>query len=168
MLNMSILDIKSNITLNENDSWNNRSTTNCYAFALGLDIPEKEICENAYQPGVMASNVLNIPLNKLKKISIEERMILDFKVLKLGYEISKEKKPKTYYPCGNYWCDSWDILLFLKNHSDFHFARVNSFGELYHKVGWFYVPFKTSVENIEKQGYKLTKTYRLRNWKREI
>jgi hypothetical protein len=37
--------------LNDNvkvSKWRNTLTTNCYAYALGLDIPEKEIIDGAY------------------------------------------------------------------------------------------------------------------------
>jgi len=55
MLNMPIKEIKGLISLRE-EYWEYIFQTNCYAFALGIDIPENDICKNAFQPGVIAAN----------------------------------------------------------------------------------------------------------------
>ena len=166
MLNMPIKEIKELISLRE-EYWEYIFETNCYAFALGFDIPENDICKNAFQPGVIAANVLNIPLSEIAKLKIEDRIILDFKVLKLGYKISEIEEKQKNRTLGNYWCTSWDILLFLKD-NEFHFARVNVDGEMYHKVGYLGIPQKTSVEENEKRGYIFSKRYRLRYWEKQI
>ena len=70
--------------------WKNNFTTNCYAFALGLDIPETRICYHAYQPGVISSthhqaienrffsydNLIEGINNDLDFLNIEAREIL--------------------------------------------------------------------------------------------
>ncbi|MGM9877562.1 MAG: hypothetical protein ACI33S_02830 [Bacilli bacterium] len=164
MLNMPIKEIRELISLRE-EFWENDFETNCYAFALGLDIPENDICKNAFQPGIIAANVLNIPVSEIVKLKIEDRIILDFKVLKLGYKITETDERQNNRTLGNYWCKSWDVLLFLKE-SEFHFTRVNSDGEMYHKIGYFGIPQKTSIEENEKRGYTFSKRYRLRCWEK--
>ena len=37
------------------DFWVNTTTTNCYAYALGLDIPETNIVEGAYRLGTLGA-----------------------------------------------------------------------------------------------------------------
>ena len=59
-LNIKRCDLIQMIDLNK-VKWENKSTSNCYAFALGLDIPEKKICEAAYVPGVMSGSLINLP-----------------------------------------------------------------------------------------------------------
>lgn len=149
MLNMFIKEIKDLISLRE-EYWEYNFATNCYAFALGLDIPEDEICKMGFQPGVMASSILNIPFNKIAELKIENRVILDFKALKLGYKISELEEKQGLIFLGNYLCQSWDVLLFSKD-GYFHFVRVNTNGEMYHKIGYFGVPQKTSITEIEKK-----------------
>lgn len=46
MLEIDEKNIKSLISLKD-DGWINDFTTNYYAFALGLDIPENEICKKS-------------------------------------------------------------------------------------------------------------------------
>ncbi len=162
---LNIKEIKNLISLRE-EYWENSFTTNCYAFALGLDIPEDEICKKGFQPGVMASSILNIPFNQIAELKIENRVILDFKALKLGYKISELEDKQELIFLGNYICQSWDILLFSKDEA-FHFARVNINGEMYHKIGYFGVPQKTSISEIEKSGYSFLKRYRLRYWEKQ-
>lgn len=163
MLNMPIEEIRSNISLKE-DYWEYDFDTNCYAFALGLDIGEYDICKNAYQPGVIYINATNKPISLLKNLSIYERIQLDLKTLKIGYsEIGKNECWHKHI--GNYECIFWTILLFL-NDNEFHFARYNYDGKLYEKIGYFGFPKETSIDNIENRGYKLVKKYTLRRWER--
>lgn len=51
---MSLNEISEKIQLNPK-TWFHINTTNCYAYALGLDIKESNICEYAYQPGTISS-----------------------------------------------------------------------------------------------------------------
>ena len=164
MLNMPVKKIKESISLRE-EYWENIFETNCYAFALGLDIPENNICKNSYQPGIIASKTFNISLNELARLKIEDKMILDLRALKIGFKLSEVNTKQEYISLGNYWCNLWDVLLFL-NENDFHFARINYNGEMYHKIGYFGFPQKTSIEEIEKSGYSLSKIYRLRYWEK--
>lgn len=158
--------IKSYISL-KSDYWENILKTNCYAFALGLDVPEHEIFLSAYQLGFMAKEKFNIPLCEIKEMTYEQRLLLDLKALKIAYEVIKDDKIVGYYEVGNYVCNYWDILLFSHcSHRDFHFARRGYDGKLYHKMGYWNVPAKCSETAIEKEGYRLVRKYRLRYWER--
>lgn len=55
VLKISVDDLVDYISLTY-DYWENAMDTNCYAFALGLDIPEDEIVKNAYQLGVIGQH----------------------------------------------------------------------------------------------------------------
>ena len=166
MLNMSILDIRREMNFNY-DVYENILETNCYAYALGLDIPETKICKYAYDLGIIASHIFNIPYAKIKKLTNEERMLLDFKALKLGYKESFEQEPMKYIFKGNYYCILWDILLFTDyTDNDFHVARVDFDGELHHKLGRHITePKITCIDDIEKLGYTYERRYRLSLWK---
>ena len=70
----------------KSDYWINRKETNCYAFALGFDIPERNIMNGAYKVGVIGFTKEGIDLSKINIYSYEERLIKDLKTLKLIYE----------------------------------------------------------------------------------
>ena len=157
--------IKSLISLKE-DYWENDFNTNCYAFALGLDIPEEEICKNAYQLGFIAAKKFNISIQEVLKLSLEDRFLLDLKAIKIAYYEIDEEQSAGMYHLGNYVCHHWDISLY-SNGKDFHFMRCNYNGELYHKVGNLGGP-KKCEETIEYlTQYRLIRKYRLRYWEKE-
>ena len=89
MLKMSIKDIRKSMSY-ERDAfdWKNILKTNCFAFAMGLDIPENDICEQAYSLGKIATELEIYP----KNYTYEERFINDIKALGLSYETSNEKE----------------------------------------------------------------------------
>lgn len=80
-LKMSIKEIKQLISLRE-DYWEYNFDTNCYAFALGLDVPEEEIIKNAYKLGVIGSILQSIPTEELKKLTLEERLFFGFRCIR--------------------------------------------------------------------------------------
>lgn len=47
----------------EKETWDNVNTTNCYAYALGLDVPQIEIKKYAYEPGIISNTNTYIYLN---------------------------------------------------------------------------------------------------------
>lgn len=159
-------NIKSQISLKE-EYWEVYFGTNCYAFALGLDVPESEICKDAYELGIIGANKFNIPIKDILKLSFESRLLLDLKALKIAYkEIDKTEKAGFYY-IGNYICRHWDIILFKeKNGNSFHFVRKNYNGVLYHKIGYFAQPMKLEKDKVLKE-YEPIKKYRLRYWERD-
>lgn len=157
-------DIRSLISLMEL-YWENDFNTNCYAFAPGLDIPENEICENAYQLGFIGAKEFGLQIKEIKKLGIEERFLLDLKALKIACDETDEIHQATWQYLGNYKCRYWDVLLY-SNGENFHFARVNYDGELYHKVGYFGTPIMYKENTELLNGYSLVKKYRLRYWER--
>lgn len=157
--------IKSLISLKE-DYWENYFTTNCYAFALGLDIPEYEICEKAYQLGVIGANKFGLAIEEVFNLSLEDRFLLDLKALKIGYYEINEEQAAGWYYLGNYICSYWDVLLY-SNGKDFHFSRLNYNGESYHKIGYLGYPIKCEETREYLKKYTLVKKYRLRYWEKE-
>ena len=160
MLKMKITAIKKAMTYNKNIlDWKNIFETNCFAFAMGLDIQEDEICEAAYGLGQIAAELEIFPNN----YNYEERLDCDIKALGLSYETSDEKEfysEKIKSSSGRYF----DVLFFIENDMflpDFHFARYGKDGKLYHKRGFAFPPEVTTIEKIEEDGYKFVKRYRL-------
>lgn len=167
ILKKTIEEIKELISLKE-EYWEYYQDTNCYAFALGLDVPENEIIKNAYQLGVIGAAVYEIPIQKLKKMSFEKRLVLDLQALKISY---KEASPsdKTYSKfINNYISNYWIIALF-QNQDDFHFLRKNYNDEWYHKRGYLASPIAyddnkqiiTDIIQCSIGNYRYVKTYQL-------
>ena len=69
-LNMSIEEINMRMKFNCCSFWHNLSTTNCYAYALGIDISENDIIKRAFQPGVIGSIIFDIRPNLLLRMSL--------------------------------------------------------------------------------------------------
>lgn len=171
-LNMSVDEIKQYISLRE-EYWEYDFDTNCYAFSLGLDLPENDIIENAYQLGVMGAVIFDIPTSELRKMSYEERLFLDMKALNISceeclptesswYKIHSKNKKSSI---ERYW-----LISLFQNDNDFHFLRKNYDGIWYHKRGNFAPPInydsnKKIIINPEEciiGTYKYVKTYKLR------
>lgn len=171
-LNMEIDTLKKMISLRE-EYWEYCFNTNCYAFALGLDVPENDIVKNAYQLGVIGATIYDIPIIELKNMTYEQRLLLDLKALKI---ICKETIPteKTDWKFNykNQKMTSidhcWLIALF-DNGKDFHFMRKNYDGIWYHKRGFLAPPInydsnKKIITNPEEciiGDYRYVKTYKL-------
>ena len=153
-LNMSMDEIKNNISLIK-DTWKNYSTTNCYAFALGLDVPEEKISENAYQVGVLGAIKFGFDYIDLRIMSYEERLKLDLVALNIelkevGPDFDQVIKP--YYSGGKkiYSEYNWPIALF-ESDNNVHFLRKKSDGIWYHKYG-----YGSFVMNIDRKGKIIT------------
>lgn len=117
--------------------WFNKGTTNCYAYALGLDIPELKICYHAYQPGVISQN---FDLNNSELFSYETLINCinsDLDCLNI--------KAREIDPNEDIANDEWKISLFISNIvlnspnliSDFHFLRNISENVWLHKFGYY-------------------------------
>ena len=135
-LNIKRCDLIQMIDLNK-VKWENKSTSNCYAFALGLDIPEKKICEAAYVPGVMSGSLINLPAKysfTLDELIRSLESDFDFLGIQYRENVSKEELEE----------GEWLIALYVSylfSHrkdrlSDYHFIRLLSDGIWYHKNGF--------------------------------
>ncbi len=147
---MKINELNEHISLTT-DLWNNEVSTNCYAFALGLDIPEKEITKDAYQVGILGCKVFNLDNRVINLLSYNDRLKLDLKALKISL---KEIDPKDAVlikeedESGS--LISWPIALF-EDGIDFHFMRKSNDGIWYHKQG-----YESSITGKDSLGEEIT------------
>ena len=133
---MSAEEIRNRIILYKKN-WRNIKTTNCYAYALGLDVPEKKICNYAYQPGVMSNH--NIPF--MAKDLVPYDTFIDSVNSDLDYLGIEVKEINPNQTIESY---EWKIALFVPldilNHpymiDDFHFIKQYPDGIWYHKYGY--------------------------------
>ena len=110
---------------NFTDKWNNNHSTNCYAYALGLDINEFKIGYCAFQPGIIYCLYNKVDIMRLHDYSFNERLLLDLKTLRINITTN-----------NNY---DWEIALF-ENRRDFHFIRKTDSAFWSHKKGYFNNP----------------------------
>ncbi len=159
--------IKDLISLRE-DYWENNDTTNCYAFSLGLDVKEDEIIKNAYQLGVIGSTVKQMTINQLRKLTFEERLLLDLEVMGIKQQEST-LLDNSFSWIGKDYIDICWIISLLSNGNNFHFIRKSYDGIWYQKWGYFapvinYDFDKKIITNPLDANfgeYKLIKTYKL-------
>lgn len=124
--------------------WNYTDSTNCYAFALGLDVPESRILKHAYQLGVIGATIKNIPIRYLRYMTYEERLFLDMEALKITCEKTSMDSMPAFYETKKYSYTKWVISL-LENEDDFHFLRKYHNGIWYHKRG--YTKYPTNLDS---------------------
>lgn len=144
-LRKSLLEIRESINIAK-QTWTNNDTTNCYAYALGLDIPDTSIKRFAYDPGVISGQYERTECG----FSYEEfirRMIADFNALGIDYGSIDPSDPVEK--------NEWKIALFLrrsgKGLDNFHFLRQREDGLWYHKVG-----FDNDVSIVDSFGHLIT------------
>ena len=137
---VNIDEIKNKIILKEK-YWVNIYSTNCYAFALGLDIPEKDM-PFAYQPGSIYCHVNGVAYDDVRYNRYEKNLLLDLEALELEHEEADPNENTTinisYDENGNAIVEySWLIaLLKSEQRNDYHFLRKTPNGIWYHKQGW--------------------------------
>lgn len=172
MLNMTLDEIKGQIQMYP-ENWINISTTNCYAYALGLDINEKNICHNAYQPGTISEFGGDCFLTYTNLVKAIEQ---DLRFLDISYcEIE---------PQASITLDEWKIALLVKEYYDhrthkkflsgFHCLRINKTGIWVHKPGYPNYPSERDYNNqiitdpreFNFHGYEYKKCYALKLNKR--
>ena len=156
--------IRNSITLYDKE-WVNNVNTNCYAFALGLDIDEWDITPNAYQPGMMFAKTFDQPYEEVKELSFEERLLMDLELLKID---CKEANPFEKPRCTSTRV-SWLISMF-ESETDVHFLRKNANGIWWHKQGYIFSS-PTNLDQYRKLildprdctigNYEYKKTYKL-------
>ena len=128
---MSVDKIRNSIDLKK-DNWINMEDTNCYAYALGLDIKEDDIMPYAYIPGTISNSKDYLPKNAMfTNDMLINNIYLDLDFLGIDY---REINPKDKIDS-----DEWKIALFISyifgNNYDYHFLReVDNIW--YHKNGY--------------------------------
>jgi hypothetical protein len=171
MLKIMREDIISRIDLNKVD-WANRLTTNCYAYALGLDVPESTICDYAYVPGVISDNENGI--YRKYTFSVEELIdCLESDFSFLGIDFREDITPEELEE------NEWLIALYVRNLyfgkkgrlDDYHFLRYKEDEHVwYHKNGYrgnvINVDFSRKtiydLENCDLKDREFVKTYALK------
>lgn len=148
--------IRDNINLKKK-YWLHIFSTNCYAYALGLDVNESIIGNYAYQPGYIGGYMYStMRYPQFTYDSLVRSIYEDLKKYKI--DIRRVK------PDDEVDIDEWKIALFTKFqsydfysnwYSDYHFLRQKDDGLWYHKRGFYRIPtnkdFKRKViENPKK------------------
>lgn len=170
-LKMSLKSLRSKINVYKK-KWIHNFTTNCYAYALGLDIPENHIKRFAYSPGGISGSKECLKTEKIYSFStLIENLHSDLDCLGIEF---KEIKPTEKVAD-----DEWKIALFTSslefyNYSEFiygfHFLRQSKQGNWYHKRGWFRTPTNkdsnldviTDPSECYLKGYDYEKCYSLK------
>ncbi len=134
-LYMPIDDINKQMKFNCCGYWDNYLSTHCYAYALGIHIPEDRITINAYQPGTIGSIIFNIKLEKIHKMSLEEKIYLDLTALNISYSECSQSEISCIKFDNDYITYQWIIALFT-GIDDFHFMRKNWDNIWWHKLGY--------------------------------
>lgn len=133
MLKIDLNELKGQIQIFPKN-WYNLYETNCYAYALGIDIREDDICSFAYQPGII-SETIDLPnLDYFSYDDLIKAVESDLDVLDINY---REIKPN-----DDTFDNEWKIALMVEylddNCSDsylenFHFLRSNKNNIWIHK-----------------------------------
>ena len=121
------------------EEWKNNNTTNCYAYALGLDIDYNKLSIKGYEPGFTfytplppcfeGEDLLNHVVKDLDNLKI------DFRYVNAYYKLAKgEWKIAIFGGFRN----SWDLF------DDYHFMKQTKDGVWVHKNGYYSKPMKLS------------------------
>lgn len=170
MLKMTLNEINGCIQIYP-ESWVNKSTTNCYAYALGLDIREGEICKSAYQPGTISGNGICPNFSEYFLYSkLIEGLESDLDSLRISY--------REIEPNDEVHSNEWKVALFAEFYEeereelifDFHFLRTNKNGHWTHKDGFDFAPTRKDYSNqiitdpkkCDLCSYQYKKCYALR------
>lgn len=151
-LKMDLITLRNAINLKKR-VWVNRYTTNCYAYALGLDIPEAEIIQGAYSPGTLSGALVDI--GKATTFSYKdfvtnlysdlEFLGIDFRKIDPNQQIDESE---------------WKIAVFTSSFlgalDDYHFLRYKD-NFWHHKNGWYDNP--TYFDDRHEQIYNPKKCF---------
>ena len=126
---VKLIDLKTNI-------WNYPSSTNCYAYALGLDIPYSKIGKHAYRVGCFSEDELKKQNINVYSLNVEEALIYDLDCLGLTHEeVEPDYKIQLKDIENNF------LISFFIGDDDFHFLRKNNYDNFwYHKKGYLDFP----------------------------
>lgn len=155
--------IKNKININKKH-WIHFRKTNCYAYALGLDIREKRIMANAFQPGTISQYDSSINSQKIFTYDqLINSIYSDMEYLNIDIQpIAWNEKVDV---------DAWKIALFVSYYSrysenldDFHFLRQFNDKLWYHKMGYNSLPINKDDNNFKivnpEQCYLRNRVYK--------
>ena len=132
-LQVPIEEIRNNLNLNDN-YWKTMINCNCYAFALGIDMDERLLNDNAFIPGFLAEKELNYYSSEYYREYNELLEHIDYDLDALGLE---HKQVDPNYELSP---EEWKIAIFTQRQwnkvYDFHFLRQTKNGIWLHKKGW--------------------------------
>lgn len=140
MIKLDKFDIISNnhILINPfKDGWDNISTTNCYAYALGLDIGYDKLLIDEYEPGFTFHSKLSLYFNENELLN---NVVKDLDNLEIDF-----RHVNDYYKLNK---GEWRIAIFGGHRlsddkfDDYHFMRQTCDGIWVHKKGYFGKPMK--------------------------
>ena len=132
-----------------NKNWKNILTTNCYAYAIGIDVPYNIICTAGYIPGIFSDRSILGDIFTYK--TFEYNLIKDLETLYISY---KEVDP-TYIAKD----DEWKVSLYLKKsmipkcYIDFHFLKSIDNGIWESKSGYNNEP--NIIGDIDPINYRM-------------
>lgn len=170
-MKMSLSELKRQINLDKKN-WKHILTTNCYAFSLGLDVPERKIKTFAYAPGTIGSSPTNLVV---KRFFTLEDLIANFQddLIFMGISFGECN------PLDKIEDNEWKVALFTAFYAyvcyeeyfyDFHFMRQGKNGVWFHKTGFYHRP--TNLDSNKEviydprdctfKNYDYQLTYKLR------
>lgn len=142
----------SNISYDKKN-WKHRFTTNCYAYALGLDVRENDLMSCAYIPGNIGDSKERIEYTHIFTYpTLINNIYDDLNFMKFSF--------REILPTDETDIDEKKISLltymiayeeYIEYLSDFHFLREGDDGTWYHKRGWF-----KGVNNKDSRGNIIT------------
>lgn len=147
------------------DNWNYPTSTNCYAYALGLDVPFSNLTDHAYKVGCFSEDALLKKNINVYNLTVEDALECDLIILGLEYEevepnyVIKNEKKYNYY-----------LISLFRGINDFHFLRKNNKDNIwYHKMGYLSNPTNKDddyslIYNPKDAffiNYEYVKTYKL-------
>lgn len=147
-LKMTLQELRNSIDIQKSE-WTS-DNSNCYAYALGLDIPQYQIKDCAYAPGVIADSEIDLPSKKIFLYKdLINNLYLDFDALGIRF--------REINPLDTIGSNEWKIALFITWYQepelveDYHFLRQHNDGIWYHKKG-----FRGEVSKYDSNGKIIT------------
>lgn len=123
--------------------WIHRQVTNCYAYALGIDM---HLPIDSFQPGALSGYMIVPPFSYTEII---RAIIADFNALGIDYGSIDPNSPVKN--------EEWKIVLLLSSKDassrfhNFHFIRQFEDGRWFHKLG-----YSRKITNLDDNGDTIT------------
>lgn len=124
------------------EDWVNTKNTNCYAYALGLDVSIYDLDIEEFSPGFTFGEIPKC----YSKESLLEYIVKDLDNLKIDFRFVND-----YYKLGG---NEWKVAIFggqeysCDSFDDFHFLRQTIDGIWTHKTGYYDEP--TNMDSKKK------------------